>query len=214
MNFKGKDMNKIIVFIFLISCLCLKPANNAYSQYGCPDGYSGWPDYIYVGPDCQINFTYCWKCDSNEIKVLILENSVFVVGNADCKAQIFNNWNYYHHLMLMQALYMASASCSLPPCHGGQSFIYGEVSDATCMKIHNNTNQTSNVIPCQSAKCKLFYKICYNGYDRIITFDHWETEGSGTCDKRLDQILIPPLGYTFDMEWETECVQLSCDQNY
>lgn len=110
-----------------------------------------------------------------------------------------------------------STICSTPPCNSlfKRRFV---IETATCRKWVNQTTVDENnvihhntfAVLCEAASCITEFDVCL---DYSTNPPSWQatfvskTRDGNRCSVSESSIQIPPIGKTFDEDWETECAE-------
>jgi len=204
-----KNTKQYFAFLILAITAFVSLNQNVKAAITCPPGgFTNTTIYIPYG-NCTYAVDVCYRCGitgGDPTNVIFLAQAPppgcppipqSVINNA-----ILANYSYY---------------CTVPPCSSPLRTRFA-LETATCRKwVNQTTIDANNVIHhitfsviCGDARCVTEFDVCLDYSTNPPTW-----AGSlvakyriGTrCIIKESEISIPPIGKTFDEDWETECAE-------
>ncbi len=178
----------------------------------CEDGYNFYSfQILYPNSNCIIDISFCYRCSTfgpSPISTIKNINWSYSNPNSTCPEGDLYEW------VISEIVSRYYDLCNVPPCDEGNATFTVEMPLCIFAKnilyphqdgtMHNLTFKYS----CETDfSCIWTYEICYNPITDEYEIDNIQKFESGSPACPLVMPTLPPPGFTYDDEWESDCWQ-------
>jgi hypothetical protein len=208
-------MKYISIFFVVLSFIIINDKINACD---CPIGWDShsinynYPTDPIHFPDiyCPVTIEYCCHWDNNLKQVVVQICDIYSTDHDHCMA-FLPDWSDFLYNVYVEVLNNSGPVCTpeYPPCDGLTYDNY-MLNIQTCYKYHNIPPGLGlHATPCpEGTVCEVHFKKCYDySQNPPVLYMCYDGQVSytGTCSNNVPTTLPPP-GYTWEDEWETDCI--------